>query len=372
MKSQRYRGFTLIELLVVIAIIAVLIALLLPAVQSAREAARRAQCSNNLKQIGLAMHNYHTAVGSFPLGTGRVMAYSAGYNNGNGLAWGTWSCHSLMLGYLEQSNLYNAANFSWSPEISPGWNINSTVVNGVINTFICPSDGISPVSIPPNDQWDGRLNNYFGSLGTTIRYHGAFETTGIFTNGNGKSYGVQNITDGTSNTIAFAEALVGPDTSGGPLKTPTTIFRNGTNVATSSSSGSINLADANMNKAWVMQDLQFCQQASIFFTTSNGQQGMQNEDDKGAKWAWSAGGFSLFNTIVPPSSTQFSFACCGFFQSYGCDGGQYQNANSNHPGGANFLLADGSVRFLKSSISFATYWALGTKAGGEVISSDSY
>src|SRR5271170_457911 len=114
MKSETRRAFTLIELLVVIAIIAVLIALLLPAVQSAREAARRAQCTNNLKQIGLGMHNYHTTHGTFPLGGTRAMAYSAGYNYGKGIAWGTWSAHALMLGYLEQMPLYNASNFSWA------------------------------------------------------------------------------------------------------------------------------------------------------------------------------------------------------------------------------------------------------------------
>ncbi len=84
------------------------------------------------------------------------------------------------------------------------------------------------------------------------------------------------------------------------------------------------------------------------------------------------GGWTLFNTIVPPSSPQFSFACCNFTTSSGCDDGQYQNSNSMHPGGANFLFADGSVHFVKSSISIKTYWALGTKANGEVISSDSY
>src|SRR5881227_3535901 len=113
MCSDRRRGFTLIELLVVIAIIAVLIALLLPAVQSAREAARRAQCTNNLKQIGLAMHNYHSAYGTFPMGV------SASLNTWNSshcgcsaqITWNGWSVHSMLLPYLEATPVYNAINF---------------------------------------------------------------------------------------------------------------------------------------------------------------------------------------------------------------------------------------------------------------------
>src|SRR5829696_6164386 len=131
--SMKRRGFTLIELLVVIAIIAVLIALLLPAVQAAREAARRAQCVNNLKQMGLAAHNYQSAVGSFPLGI------SSNPQNLPAPQWGsTWtsfSAQALMLPYLEQNAIYQAANFSWGP-----WVNNDTVNNAVIAAFLCPSD----------------------------------------------------------------------------------------------------------------------------------------------------------------------------------------------------------------------------------------
>ncbi len=121
----------------------------------------------------------------------------------------------------------------------------------------------------------------------------------------------------------------------------------------------------------VLADMQACQLAALTLT-GGGSQGKINEDDKGARWAPDDGGFTLINTVVPPSSIQYSFACCNFTVVYGCDDGPYQNVNSMHPGGANVLFADGSVRFLKSSISIPTYWALGTKSNGEVISSDSF
>ena len=123
MRAETRRGFTLIELLVVIAIIAVLISLLLPAVQSAREAARRAQCTNNLKQIGLGMHNYHTTHNTFPLGGTAALDLRYGYNQ----AWGTWTAQALLLGYMEGQPLYNAINFNWVCCWDEGWNINSTV-----------------------------------------------------------------------------------------------------------------------------------------------------------------------------------------------------------------------------------------------------
>jgi prepilin-type N-terminal cleavage/methylation domain-containing protein/prepilin-type processing-associated H-X9-DG protein len=361
---KTFRGFTLIELLVVIAIIAVLIALLLPAVQAAREAARRAQCSNNMKQIGLAMHNYHTGIGSFPSNSNQT---TGGYSVGGAYqtTWGAWSAAAMMLPYLEQAPLYNAANFSWVSGWGVGYSINSTVTNTTIQGFICPSDGMSPIPITPSATAanDGANNNYFASLGTSTQYWMP-DTTGVFTYGNGgttpgRTYGVQNITDGTSNTIAYGEALVG-DFSIQFVK-----WRDGPQATQSIVAF---IQDASTNPVGVQTDLQNCAAAFLIPATSAA------NNIKGLRWAQNDPSFSLFNTIVPPSSTQYPFGWCslGAASSANSIAGQYQNANSNHPGGANFLFCDGSTRFIKSTIALQTYWALGTKANGEIVSSDSY
>src|SRR3954467_6842984 len=160
---MRRHGFTLIELLVVISIIAVLIALLLPAVQSAREAARRAQCINNLKQIGLALHNYHSSQDTFPIGT--VYA-SSRYNPADPQysLWTSWSAHALMSQYLEQGAVYSSMNFSHGPTVQVsdsdfivGPN-NPTVLNMKVSTFMCPSD--------PN-VGNQNINSYAASYGAT-------------------------------------------------------------------------------------------------------------------------------------------------------------------------------------------------------------
>ena len=355
MRTRKCRGFTLIELLVVIAIIAVLIALLLPAVQSAREAARRAQCTNNLKQLGIAMHNYLTGINAFPMTATVAFAYT-GYS----ASWGTWSAQSLLLGYIEGQPIYNSCNFGWTVWWGNGLQINKTAMNTVIMTFICPSDGLSPdPASAACFQWTGHLNNYIASLGTTTD-PGLNDSTGVF--GRINSYGIQAVTDGTSNTIAFSEGLVSDNGTwnGNPQ------FQRWRDGISDPGGSPTKVLDANSNMTGVMNDLLLCNQ--LFQARQ-----FPAYNDKGYRWAVGANGHTSFNTIVPPSSTQYPWGGCRFnCNDCGFAYGEYENATSNHPGGCNCMLADGSVRFIKSSIAMKTWWALGTRAGGEVISADSY
>jgi prepilin-type N-terminal cleavage/methylation domain-containing protein/prepilin-type processing-associated H-X9-DG protein len=377
----RRRGFTLIELLVVIAIIAVLIALLLPAVQAAREAARRAQCTNNLKQIGLAMHNYLTANNVFPPGT------SASYNSINSanggspcISWNGWSAQALMLPYLEQTPIYNAANFMFDPVNDPQA-LNSTAFFTKINAFLCPSDGNAGTSGSGGSS--PCINSYYASMGTTNyaangtpgtapvplqQCNGGTGSTGVFYYAT--SYGIQNITDGTSNTVAFSESLAGTNGS------TRVNFSSGVNVNVTGPSvydvwTTITTIPATAPGPAMAAALTAC---NATWTTATA--GTSLSTNKGQYWAWGADTMSMFNTIVPPSSAQFTWGACRFGCS-GCgvasaDHSNITNANSNHPGGANVMMADGHVQFIKSSLSMQTWWQLGTRADGEVISSDSY
>ncbi|QEH38838.1 putative major pilin subunit [Aquisphaera giovannonii] len=348
------RGFTLIELLVVIAIIAVLIALLLPAVQSAREAARRAQCVNNLKQIGLALHNYHSTIGTFPMAS--AVAYS---DPGAQTNWGTWSAQSMMLPYVEQTPLYNSINFAWTSWYGIGAAQNSTAWNMNIQAFICPSDSITG---------QHNNNNYFGSIGTTTDFPNDFRgfdggSTGLFSHL--KTYGIQSVTDGTSNTIAFSEGLVG-SLPGGMW----TRWRD--DLSTAAGQAAM-LPDANSNIPLVMTDLKTCSQ--WWTSRTNGPDiNLGNFQSHGFRWGVGDPGDSLFQTIVPPNSNDYPWADCRMDCGAGCGAvfTGYHNATSNHPGGCNVTMSDGSVKFVKSTISMMTWWALGTRASGEVISADAF
>src|SRR5262249_26862588 len=162
-------------------------------------------------------------------------------------------------------------------------------------------------------------------------------------------------TDGSSNSIAFGESLIGDFTI---EQVP---WRDGP-VTTAPFAGGGPFNNAFQNPQAVLADMQTCQTA--FITNKNPDAKTGQFNDKGFRWAESIGGFTLFNTIVPPTSNQFTFSYCDLATVHNTAAdGHYQNANSFHPGGANFLLADGSVRFLKSTIDIKTYWALGSIAG---------
>jgi len=352
------RGFTLIELLVVIAIIAVLIALLLPAVQAAREAARRSQCVNNLKQLGLGMHNYHSSNDTFPMGSSLCYYPGVGYTT-----WNNWSAHAMMLNYLEQTPLYNAINFNLEGRGTDDASaMNSTAFNAKIALFICPSD--------PNG---GRVNDncYYGSVGPTTNAgadtpprggppapnpNRSSATSGVF--GFRLAYGLRDITDGSSNTIAFSEGQAGASS-----KTITP----GNMIMGAGLAGPYFL-NANQNATAVIADLQTCSNKYIASNTNNISVG------HGHDWGVGGMGATLFNTIVPPNSTQYKWSACRTDCDGNCDGASmdYSNAGSYHPGGANTLLADGSVKFIKSTVAMNIFWGLGSRDGGEVISADAY
>jgi prepilin-type N-terminal cleavage/methylation domain-containing protein/prepilin-type processing-associated H-X9-DG protein len=357
----RGRGFTLIELLVVIAIIAVLIALLLPAVQAAREAARRAQCVNNLKQIGLGLHNYHSSYDCFPPGggntfnttTGKIQAENGGY-----------SAHARILANLEQQALFNAINFWVSIKSdATGIAINTTTMGAKLSVFICPS-GPTPYWVDTESAAIAAPgNSYFASYGSGLEW---VEKVGGPPNGmfevNGPNIGIRDVTDGTSNTVAFGEWRIG---SG--LKTITTIPSDIGFMSVLPGTASRTVAGTEempaLNTAAFQQWMAGCNQY-VQAPPTNGFTPILGET-----WLHGLVGYSMGTTLLPPNPP---FTNCSAGKPGTLDAPGMFNMSSYHSGGANVLMADGSVKFLKNSLNQQTLWSIGTRNYGEVVSADSY
>jgi prepilin-type N-terminal cleavage/methylation domain-containing protein/prepilin-type processing-associated H-X9-DG protein len=362
------RGFTLIELLVVIAIIAVLIALLLPAVQAAREAARRIQCVNNMKQIGLGLHNYIQTNNCFPPAILPNTILGTVVDNSD------FSVHVRILPYVEQSSLYNAVNFL----IGGCYNYdtqdltNSTVTQTRIAAYLCPSNQWPNWSLyagssnPPPNPPNAPGNDYLASMGSCLEFRSDMTggpPNGVFfygPPGYKSTVSLQAITDGTSNTGAFLESKTG---SGNPaLYTLTTdiVF-----IGTYPSGVTRNTPQMAMpaGSAAFLPWLQSC--AAGFFTANRG----GHTPYLGQSWAYGIVGYSTGHFLQAPNPPYPTCSTNGTGASM--NPGSF-NMTSFHPGGANALLCDGSVRFLKDSTSLQTIWSLGSIAGGEIISSDSY
>ncbi len=378
------RGFTLIELLVVIAIIAVLIALLLPAVQAAREAARRAQCTNNMKQIGLAVNNYESGNGAIP--PNAVLSTTQNYQDQGVLC--------RILPYLDQQPDYNSINFLYGVRgiwINGGqWNAppmdenvwagdwgrsNATANITYVSAFLCPSD--------PNNGGNNQffINGQQRLIGTTD-YYWNVGLSRFFAGGmvNGPSYSpgaldynilnggqcaskvikMASFVDGTSNTAVMSES-----------------------VQSNSGQAIDGLGMVYVGPAWNQFIGQGSQLSPPDWLAAQACQNEQANNPKLYDYYWKgefalSGGHNIYSHTQTPNRRSCYWTGVNSFPGVSSDqdfAGATQTmvaASSFHPGGVNVLFMDGSVHFIKNSISFQPWYAIATPAGGEVVSSDSY
>lgn len=350
-RSGKLAGFTLIELLVVIAIIAILVSLLLPAVQQAREAARRTQCKNNLKQMGLALHNYHDVHRTFP------PLFVGGWNDasipGDGSFENRWliSAHVAVLPYIEQKNLFDQIQGTIADQATPlpyPWESSYLPWRSNLSALLCPSDVLADSATGKSNYRysTGRYNHRMRQILDRYQWGGT-RVDGIF--GVAEGARIRDIIDGTSSTILMGERIQGTNASdilGGM----------GVNTGMNDDAG----GGVTAGNIQTMID-----QCRALVDAGNPRQYAAGQfaqgNAPGGRWADGRTYFSSIQTAIPPNGV----SCV---EDVNWDGSYtLMTSSSRHTGGAQFVLCDGSVRFISENVDTLTYQSLGSAAGGEVI-----
>ncbi len=324
MSEYPSRGFTLIELLVVIAIIGILIALLLPAVQAAREAGRQAQCANNLRQLGIAAHNYHERYESFP--PGRLTDVNK------------WGQHARLLPFIEQEDAHDLIRF----DHAPGNAANQAARTRRFTTLRCPSDFNRMNFAYSKNHFGWGKNNYKANAGNDTGQwkNGVERNNGIFLTN--RTVRLADVKDGSSNTALFAEAVLG-DANDQAIEIPGDWFRIGEDKVTR-------------------------QQVYTACMNVEPQLGPANQICRsGRNWVWGNYIPTRYNHVMPPNHASCARrnSTSGDLDATVNNKGGATTASSRHTGGVNVVMGDGRTRFVSERIDHRIWWHLGSRAGGE-------